>query len=546
MSNFVGSFATYTQLPPINGTNANVGDLAYTVDDGAFWNAVQPLNPPGTPPVWSYVDTLKGAPGPQGPPGVGSPGPQGQIGPQGPRGAQGPQGPAGAQLFSYLTHMFNVPPATGQVAVLSVTDSSWMQPGLAIYVPGAGTFTVVGSPPNSYSVNVTNPGLPANAPVGTMISAGTVVSPASQIGPIGPPGPQGPIGPSGPAGVSGASAYSTLAQAFTVPSGTGLAFVVDAAPFAVGLIVYIGSSAGGEYFSIQAINLANNSLTVVNQNISGGAPPGTVIPAASVVSGTGPIGPIGPPGPAGPQGIQGPIGGVPTGVIAMYGAVTPPGGWLLCNGQAIGRTQFSALFNIISTTYGAGDGTSTFNLPNFQSAFALGASADGATYKLGGIGGEAAHALITAELAQHAHAITDPGHGHGINDPKHFHSIPGHTHPLNEGSGHSHPITDPGHVHSPGHTVNDAQNSGTIPVVHGDGAYAGPNTSNSKTGITATNNATTGASVGANAAFNDIAAATGLGIVSGPTGITTTQNIGLGNPHNNMPPYQVVNYIIKT
>lgn len=66
------------------------------------------------------------------------------------------------------------------------------------------------------------------------------------------------------------------------------------------------------------------------------------------------------------QDIVGQIGGdtLPIGSIVKYGVNTPPTNWLLCNGQAISRTIYQDLFDIIGTTYGQGDGFTTFNLPN--------------------------------------------------------------------------------------------------------------------------------------------------------------------------------------
>lgn len=58
------------------------------------------------------------------------------------------------------------------------------------------------------------------------------------------------------------------------------------------------------------------------------------------------------------------IGGMPTGSIIPYAGSTAPAGYLLCDGSAISRSTYSALFAIIGTTYGPGDGNSTFNLPN--------------------------------------------------------------------------------------------------------------------------------------------------------------------------------------
>ena len=54
----------------------------------------------------------------------------------------------------------------------------------------------------------------------------------------------------------------------------------------------------------------------------------------------------------------------PIGTINMYASTTVPSGWLLCDGSAVSRTTYSSLFNIIGTTYGVGDNSTTFNIPN--------------------------------------------------------------------------------------------------------------------------------------------------------------------------------------
>ena len=54
---------------------------------------------------------------------------------------------------------------------------------------------------------------------------------------------------------------------------------------------------------------------------------------------------------------------VPVGVTFQYAGTTAPDGYLLCNGQAVSRTTYSKLFAVIGTTYGGGDGSTTFNLP---------------------------------------------------------------------------------------------------------------------------------------------------------------------------------------
>lgn len=61
-----------------------------------------------------------------------------------------------------------------------------------------------------------------------------------------------------------------------------------------------------------------------------------------------------------------------SGMIVMFGGATPPDEWLLCDGSAVSRATYSVLFGIVGTTYGAGDGSTTFNLPDLRSSFPLG------------------------------------------------------------------------------------------------------------------------------------------------------------------------------
>lgn len=100
------------------------------------------------------------------------------------------------------------------------------------------------------------------------------------------------------------------------------------------------------------------------------------------------------------------------GEVKIYAGLTAPSGYLFCYGQAVSRTTYSALFAILSTTYGGGDGSTTFNLPDLRGRVVAGqddmggSSANrltGATNGvdgdvLGGTGGEEAHTLTQAQL----------------------------------------------------------------------------------------------------------------------------------------------------
>jgi microcystin-dependent protein len=93
----------------------------------------------------------------------------------------------------------------------------------------------------------------------------------------------------------------------------------------------------------------------------------------------------------------------------MWGTGTAPSGWLLCTGTAVSRTTYAALFAVIGTTFGVGDGSTTFNLPNYTNRMPYGTT-------VGATGGSATTTLITANLPSHTHSISDPGHAHTIID----------------------------------------------------------------------------------------------------------------------------------
>jgi microcystin-dependent protein len=112
---------------------------------------------------------------------------------------------------------------------------------------------------------------------------------------------------------------------------------------------------------------------------------GDDVDAGSVVGPTGATGATGSTGSTGATGPTGPSGAVP-GIINMWGTGSAPTGWLLCDGSAVSRTSFAALFAVIGTTFGTGDGSTTFNIPNMQGKYARMDTA-----ALGGTGGAASH-----------------------------------------------------------------------------------------------------------------------------------------------------------
>lgn len=172
-----------------------------------------------------------------------------------------------------------------------------------------------------------------------------------------------------------------------------------------------------------------------------------------------------------------------TGEIKMGGWASSPAGWLLCDGSAVNRTTYADLFNAIGTSYGVGDGTTTFNVPDFRGRGPVGAgTGSGLTARaLGQTGGEEAHILTLGELAQHSHTVTDPQHSHGIN--------------------------------SPGGLIVVQDNTATNGIVGG--------------------------------AIQKMQGRGDVTINNGATGITV-QNTGSNTAHNNMQPYGVATFVIKT
>ena len=96
---------------------------------------------------------------------------------------------------------------------------------------------------------------------------------------------------------------------------------------------------------------------------------------------------------------------LPIGSMVPYGNIKPPTGWLVCDGRTVSRTTYADLFAVIGTSYGAGDGSTTFNLPNKKGRVSAGY--DSTNNKFNTIGkhtGEEMHALVLDEMPKHNHA----------------------------------------------------------------------------------------------------------------------------------------------
>lgn len=102
---------------------------------------------------------------------------------------------------------------------------------------------------------------------------------------------------------------------------------------------------------------------------------------------------------------------LPPGSLVAYAAATAPTGWLLCDGSAVSRTVYQLLFVAIGTTYGAGDGSTTFNVPDMRGRIPVGYAASGGHSDVSTLANTDGSALANRR-PRHQHTIYDPGHNH--------------------------------------------------------------------------------------------------------------------------------------
>lgn len=275
-------------------------------------------------------------------------------------------------------------------------------------------------------------------------------------------------------------------------------------------------------------------------------------------------------------------GGIPAGVIVAFGGSSAPGGYLLCDGAEVSRATYNDLFLAIATSYGVGNGTTTFNLPDLRGRFPLGKAAAGTGSTLGATGGQLdptislshTHALgsHTHDLA-HSHAdtfsnaATDPGDtssagGHTHTGPSHSHSLDhnhaavtssttgDHTHFVSDTTGgpsSTISVTTPG----AGTAASGSHTHGTSDTSTTEGSHSHsvdlPNhvgsTGSGGTGATSSNGAhihTMGTHTHTlNGAVTDAVGSTGSASGTSDSALSATEAV----PNA---PFQVVNYIIKT
>ena len=194
-------------------------------------------------------------------------------------------------------------------------------------------------------------------------------------------------------------------------------------------------------------------------------------------------------------------------IITFAGSVIPEG-YLLCDGSSVSRDTYSELFEVIGTTYGEGDGVTTFGIPDLLGRVAMG---DSVSHVLGSNGGESTHTLDTNEISVHVHTV--PSHGHA-------NTILAKTPAL------SHSITQPAFKY----TKLNGTSAGTTGYTVAAWTGTSTKTMSRSTNVSVSDHAATACTM--SGGVTDCAA-------------LTTDSAGSDGSHNNMMPYMSLTYLIR-
>ena len=434
----------------VDGTNGSPGPTGPAGPTGPVGDT-GPAGSPGS----------DGSLGPQGPTGATGPagpdGPAGPTGATGATGATGPTGPAGADSTvpgptgptgatgpagqaTKILGSFGVSKTPADLPTNGLIPINWDATGspaaavqfdegdAMIYSPADEDDPVAG---HLFSYNGVN----------AWIDVGNIQGPQGDVGPAGPTGATGATGPAGADGadgvdgVAGATGPAGPTGATGTPGSTGATGAAGAAGAtgpagtdgANGKTVRSGSGAPAGGLGVDGdfyVNTAANTIYGPKTSGAWGSPTSLVGPTGATgptgstgatgsqgpIGNTGPqgvkgdtgttgsTGPAGSTGATGPTGPQGPVG--PTGSVIAFAGSSSPSGWLACDGSLVSRTTYADLFAAIGTAYGAGDGSTTFKLPDLVGRVPVGEDTGGTRVTANNNRGQSAGAET------HKHAAT--------------------------------------------------------------------------------------------------------------------------------------------
>jgi microcystin-dependent protein len=220
---------------------------------------------------------------------------------------------------------------------------------------------------------------------------------------------------------------------------------------------------------------------------------------------------------------------VPLGGILPFAGATAPTGWLLCDGTAVSRVTYKDLFAVVGVTYGVGDGSTTFALPDLRQRFPLGKAASGTGATLGEHGGSIDHTHAVPGLS--VPGLTVPGL-----------SVPALSIPTRSVSGSTGTGTsgdESAHVHG----------IGVVPVIAVPTGVEQVGSSTGDVGLETQNGNATGPGSGHSHSVPSLSVSgtaasgsTGTGTTS--AGTTSASTTGTGTSGSTNPPYCALNYII--
>ena len=264
--------------------------------------------------------------------------------------------------------------------------------------PGPGNFLTIGSVTSGTVASATITG---ESPTQVL----NLILPKGEKGETGEPGPKGETGEPGPKGETGEPGIQGIPgmpgeQGYSIAkvekkSGTGSPGTTDIYG------CYLNDQTGTEVGEFSVFNGMNG------EGVPDGGTTGQVLAKASDTDGDVEW--------VNQTGDTTDYDSVPVGSIFGYPSLTPPTGYMICDGSELSRTEYASLFEVIGTSYGVGDGSTTFNIPNIKGRMIVGHNIGDRDFSsLGNTGGNKTHTQTIPEMARHTHVL-DKGSSVGGN-----------------------------------------------------------------------------------------------------------------------------------